>query len=81
MKAVKRALKVGLCALTVGGTLLASVPVASAAEWHWQGRYPDWVTCQANTVFRFGGWPADRVKCEIDGTWHPFQTYSLYTYS
>ncbi|MEV4188200.1 hypothetical protein AB0J63_06675 [Streptosporangium canum] len=80
MKAVKRALKVGLCALAVGGALLASVPAASAAEWHWHSRYSSWVACQTNTLTQFGGWNAEHVKCEIDGTWNPFQTYSLYLY-
>lgn len=80
MKAVKRALRAGLCTLAVGGVLLTSVPAASAAAWHWHSRYPTWVGCQASILAGFGGWNANHVKCEIDGTWSPSQTYSLYLY-
>lgn len=80
MKTVERALKAGLCALAVGGMLLASSPAASAASWHWVARFDLWAACQTRMITHYGGWNADHVKCEIDGTWHPTQTYSLYLY-
>ncbi|AWS43523.1 hypothetical protein [Streptosporangium sp. 'caverna'] len=88
MKDVKGALKAALCTLAVSGALLAPLPVASAASsstaadpsWHWTERFNTWVACQGRTITQYGGWNADHVKCEIDGTWSPPQTYSLYLY-
>ncbi|GGT11167.1 hypothetical protein ACFFV7_35760 [Nonomuraea spiralis] len=80
MKTVTRALKASLCALAAGGALLAAAPAASAESWHWISRHDTWVGCHTMAVVDFGGWPSERVKCEIEGTWSPWQTYALYVY-
>ncbi|MFF0869926.1 hypothetical protein ACFYUV_49795 [Nonomuraea sp. NPDC003560] len=80
MKTVTRALKAGLCALAAGGALLASTPAASAESWHWHSRHETWLGCQTYATITFPSWQADRLKCEIEGTWSPWQTYALYIY-
>ncbi|MFD1541604.1 hypothetical protein [Nonomuraea guangzhouensis] len=78
MKAIKRALTAGLGAAVVSGALLAGALPAHASSWHRVHTSSDFVTCHAYILVTYGGWPADRVKCELDGTWHPFQTYGVY---
>jgi hypothetical protein len=76
---IKQAVKAGLCTLAAGGVLLAVAPAAQADSWHRLSTHDTYAGCMTWLVLNgYGGTPADRVKCELDGTWHPFQTYGSY---
>jgi hypothetical protein len=80
MKARKQKLRIGACAMAAASALMFAAPAAHAADWHRVDTSDTWVGCQTYLTIYYGGWPVDRVKCEIDGSWTPWQTYGGYVY-
>ncbi|MFI6791438.1 hypothetical protein ACIBG4_29320 [Nonomuraea sp. NPDC050383] len=78
MKAIKKALIAGLGAAAISGALLAGALPAQAESWHRVDTANSIVTCNAFLLLNYPAWHPSRVKCELDGTWHPFQTYGAY---
>jgi hypothetical protein len=78
VKALKKALAAGLGASAISGALLTGALPAQAASWHRVHTSDTFITCNTYMIAVYGGRPANRVKCELDGTWHPFQTYGIY---
>ncbi|MEZ0116034.1 hypothetical protein ABH920_010076 [Catenulispora sp. EB89] len=80
MKTTKRKLKISVCTMAAVSTLMLAAPAAYADDWHRVDTSNTWAGCQTYLLINFGNWPADRVKCEIDGSWTPWQTYGGYVY-
>ncbi|MCO6009248.1 hypothetical protein NE236_30185 [Actinoallomurus purpureus] len=61
--------------------LALAAPAAHAAEWHRVSTSQTLAGCNLTFIaLGYGGWPTDRLKCELDGPWSPWQTYGGYVY-